>query len=138
MLERRVFVEANEAPALVLGALRGDPVALRRILGARRGGRIGVVAGALALAIAAPPRAWLALGAAHMAVALGVWAATRQRTGLAVREVLRVSLWPAFPLVALAATLRLVWPDAAWPALAAILAAGALVFRALSRGLDGP
>ncbi len=137
MLERRVFVEAHEVPGLVFGALRGDAVALRRILGARRGGRIGVIAGLIALGLAAPPRAWPALAAAHIALALGVWAATRGRTGLGVRELLRLSLWPAFPLVVLVAPLRLAWPDGAVPALGALALAGGLLLRALARGLDG-
>jgi hypothetical protein len=135
LLERRVFVEAHEVPGLVLGALRGDPVAFRRILGARRGGRIGTAGAALGLALAAPPRAWPALAAAHVAIALLVGAVTRARTRLGIREVLRVSFWTAFPLLLLATPLRLLLADSPWPALCAVALAGALTWRALARGL---
>jgi hypothetical protein len=134
-LERRVFVEAREVPGLVRGALRGDAVALRRILGARRAGRIGVFAGVVSLALAAPRDAWLALAVVHVAIALAVGAATRPRARLGAREALRVSLWPAFPLVALAAPLRLLWPDSPVPALLAIVLASALLWRGLARGI---
>ncbi len=137
MGERRVFVEAHEVPGLVLGALRGEPAALRRILGARRGGRIGAIGCALALVCAAPPRTWLALAAVHVALSVGVFAATRRTTGLGVLQVLRVSLWPAFALVALAAPLRVFWPTSPVPALIAILVASALLLRGLARGIDG-
>ena len=39
---RRVFLAPNEVPGLMLGALLGESVAFRRILGARRAGRIGL------------------------------------------------------------------------------------------------
>ncbi len=134
-IARRAFLERSEIPGLVLGVLRGDATSLRRILGARRAGRLGLLAGALCLALAAPPPAlwWLAL--LQLALGPGVAAAARS-SGLGPREALRLGLWAVFPLLALAAPLRLAWPSSALPALAALLLGHLLLWRGLRRGLE--
>ncbi len=135
-LPRRVFVEPAEIPRLWAGVLRGEPAALRRVLGARRAGRIGAFAAAGALLFAAPWQAAPALAVLHGALALGVGWATRATAALSAREVLRLSTWPAAPLLALAALARLLAPGSAAPALLAILVANALLWRVLRRGLE--
>ena len=54
MTARRVFISAGEVPHLLTGAVLGRPVALRRLLGARRAGRYGLAA-TLICALAALP-----------------------------------------------------------------------------------
>jgi hypothetical protein len=133
---RRVFVEPAEVPGLCAGVLRAERAALRRVLGARRAGRIGAFAGLAALLLAAPWPGAAALAALHGALALGVGWVTRGSAALSAREVLRLSTWPAAPLLLLAALVRLLAPHSAVPALLAILCANALLWRAVRRGLD--
>ena len=135
-LPRRVFVEPAEIPRLLAGVLRGRPAALRRVLGARRAGRIGACGALGAALLAAPWPAVPALAALHGALALAVGWVTRDSAALTAREVLRLSTWPAAPLLALAALARLYAPASAVPALLAILCANALLWRAVRRGLD--
>lgn len=130
---RRVYLEWREVPGLYAGALRGEPVALRRILGARKGGRIGFALGGLALLAACPPDALAPLAALHVALGLSVGALTRGATGLGAREALRLSLWPAAPLLLLAAAFRPLGSVA--PALAALSCGQLLLWRGLRRGL---
>lgn len=134
-LPRRVFVEPAEIPRLCAGVLRGERSALRRVLGARRAGRIGAVAGLAALLLAAPWPAAPALAALHCALALAVGWLTRASAELSAREVLRLSTWPVAPLLLLAALVRPLAPQPALPALLAILCANALLWRAVRHGL---
>jgi hypothetical protein len=133
--ERRVFLENAEVPALVIGALRGDRVALRRILGARRGGRVGVALGAAALLLAAPLHAVPLLIAAHLAAAVAIGALTRPVSGVSAREAMRLASWPALPLLLAVAPLQLLWASAL-PALLAIAGASLALWSGLRRGLD--
>lgn len=135
-LPRRVFVEPAEIPRLCASVLCGERAALRRVLGARRAGRIGAVGGLIALLFAAPWTAAPALATLHGALALGVGWVTRHSAALSAREVLRLSTWPAAALLLLAALVRLLAPHSAVPALLAILCANALLWRAVRHGLD--
>lgn len=137
---RRVFLEWGEVPRAAWGALRGEAVALRRILGARKAGRIGVGIALVALLLAAPLDAVVPLAAGHLLVALGVWGVLGRGPGLRPREVLRLSLWPVAPLLLAAAALRGFSDGSPVPAAAAIALASALLARGLSRGLarDAP
>ncbi len=134
-MERRSFIGVREVAPLLLGVLRGEPASMRRVLGARRGGRIGIgmalACGALAagsvaaftLAASAQVLAGLALSALHVGP-------------LGVREWQRLSLWTAAPALLAAAPLRLVWADSALPALIGVCAGQLLVWHALRQGLD--
>jgi hypothetical protein len=135
-LPRRVFVEPAEIPRLCAGVLRGERAALRRVLGARRAGRIGALAALASLLLAAPWSAAPALAALHGALALGVGWVTRGTAALLAREVLRLSTWPVAPLLLLAALARPFAPRSALAALLAILCANALLWRAVRHGLD--
>ena len=129
-----MFLEWHEVPGLAVGALRGDAVALRRIVGARRAARIGALLSAVGLLAAAPLATFVPLALGHLLVALGAWGATQNRSGARPREALRLSLWcVALPLI-VAVPLRLFWPDSALPATAAILVGNAFLWRALGRG----
>ncbi len=134
---RRVFLAPREVPGLLVGALRGDPVALRRILGARRAGRTGLALALAALALAAPSlgAALLAL-ALHLFLALYVVIPRRGSIPLTVFQELLLSLWMVAPLFVALASLRIIWPSSALPVIAAVLLGHTLVWRGLRRGLD--
>ncbi|MFQ5512823.1 MAG: hypothetical protein ACE5FG_00180 [Myxococcota bacterium] len=101
------FVEAHEVPRLILGVLRGDPVSLRRLLGARRSGRWGCGLALAALLLAVPEPSGIAIvAAAHLALALYVVIPRTGALPLRARQELTLSLWAASPLFALVAALR--------------------------------
>lgn len=132
---RRVFLRWRELPRLLLGVLRGDAVAQRRVLGARRGGRLGLLLALAALLLVAP--GWLAatgLAALHVALTLACGLAAKAR-GLGVRQRLRLSLWAATPALLIAAPLRLAVPDSLVPALLSLAAAQLILIRGL-RGVS--
>ncbi len=134
--ERRLFLMAHEVPALLAGSLRGEAVALRRILGARKGGRIGAALALGALALAAP-----GLQAAGLAVTLWLFLCMlgtviyRSSSGLSLREWLRLTLWTGAPMLLVAALVRLVWPGSALPVLAAVVIGHALLSRGVRSGV---
>jgi hypothetical protein len=134
---RRTFIEWRELPGLLARAPRGDAVALRRVLGGRRGGRIGAaLAAGLALLAAADPIAALA-GIATYAGLAALTAARHRRQGLGGYWALRLLLW-TLPVPLLLAALarglgcrsRLLLPLAA-------LIGWALLERGLGSGLAG-
>lgn len=131
---RRVFLHAHEMPVLLVGLVRGEPVALRRALGARRAGRVGVLLGVMGLLLAVPPEAapWLIAGQ----LALGFPGAAVSRPPLSWLEYQRLSLWLAGAALIAAAPLRLL-PAAALPLITlSWLAAHLWLWRHLRRGLD--
>src|SRR5262245_61101732 len=90
---RRGFVERREIPGLVIGTARGDAAACRRVLGARRGGRIGFVLALLGLALVAPSLRIAVLAAfAHVALGLVVGLRARAKSFQTTREVQRLAL----------------------------------------------
>ncbi len=132
---RRVFLRANEVPGLLLGVGRADPVAQRRVLGARRGGRIGLALGLVALALAVPDWTTAAgLALLHLASTLGL-GFVGGRTPLGELQRLRLSLWTGAPPLLLAAAFRLIWPESLAPGLAGLVVGQLLLYRALRRGL---
>jgi hypothetical protein len=128
---RRFFVVSAEFPGLLFGVLRGEPVALRRIIGARGAGRWGIALSALALAGSAPAHALGALLAAHAALSLAGWLAVRARSEVTLRQHQRLLLW-ACPLLLLGAAL-LRGLGSAWPALGALALAHAALNAHLAR-----
>jgi len=132
---RRSFIGAHEIAPLLLGVLRGEHASLRRVLGARRGGRIGIVMVAICGAIAAGSAATFTLAAGAHVLAGLAWSALHMGP-LGAREQQRLSLWTAAPALLAAAPLRLVWADSALPALIGVCAGQLLLWRALRRGLD--
>src|SRR5687767_4426720 len=112
---RRFFVVTAEFPGLLFGVLRGEPVALRRAIGARGAGRWGIALSLVALAGAAPAQSLVRLLGAHAALSLAGWLAVRARSAVALRQHQRILLW-ACPLPLLGAAL-LRGLGAAWPAL---------------------
>ncbi len=139
---RRFFVVTAEFPGLLFGVLRGEPVALRRGIGARGAGRWGIALSLLALVGAAPLPALPRLLAAHLALSLVGWLVVRmpvlrkdavapRRSALTLRQHQRLVLW-ACPLLLLgAALLRSL--GSALPALAALAIAHATVNAHLAR-----
>ena len=133
--ERRRFLVGSEIPGLLAGSLRGDSVALRRILGARRGGRIGAGLALAALALAA--QSWGVAGAA-----LALWLILSalgtvlhgEASGLGLRQWLRLSLWTTASALLAAALLRVTGAGSVLPALA-VVAGYALLWRGVRRGL---
>jgi len=106
---RRVFVRVKEVPALLLAALGGSPVALRRILGARRSGRIGVVFGLLVLAATATqPLGGFAVVLGHLGLSAILGHLLARPRGLGPMQHQRLVLWFAGPLGVLTAPLGLV------------------------------
>ncbi len=131
---RRVFVSRAEVPGLLRGVLAGDGVALRRILGARRGGRYGILLAFAAALLAIPADTLVAPLVWHAVLSLaGYFVGRAPRLG--PWEYQRVALWAlALPLLA-AAPLR--WFGAGTlAALLAVTVAHGLLWRGLRRGLD--
>ena len=133
-VDRRVFVARAEVPGLLRGVLAGDGVALRRVLGARRGGRYGVLLALAGALLAIPVEALAVPLACHAVLSLaGHFVGRAPRLG--PWEYQRVALWAlALPLFA-AAPLR--WLGVG--GLAVVLAVGVahgLLWRGLRRGLD--
>jgi len=127
---RRVFLTREELPALLRGTLSGEPVALRRVLGARRSGRVGLLLALPAAALALPLHAWPAGLAVHLLLSIvGTWG-IRRPLRLRLLEYQRVALWTiALPLW-IAAPLR--WLDfGQLPALIALTLGHALLWRGL-------
>ena len=133
--ERRLFLVGSEVPGLLAGSLRGDAVALRRILGARRGGRIGAGLALASLALAVP-----SVGVATATFALWVMLCAvgarlyREASGLGLRPWLRLSLWTTAPALLAAALLRFTGAAGVLPAVA-VVAGYALLWRGVRRGL---
>jgi hypothetical protein len=121
---RRTFLDARELPRLAWGAFAGRDVALRRILGARRGGRYGAALGVLALLLAVPAgELWLVL-AVHGALTL----ATRPWLRLLDwRQQQRLLPWVAAPLLGVAALGRALGAPALPLALLALTVAHAML-----------
>ena len=130
---RRVFLRAQEVPALLVGVAGGDAAAMRRVLGARRGGRVGVILGLLGLLLAVPGDTvpWLVAGQ----LALGIPGAALARPRMAWLEYERLSLWLAGCSLIAVSPLRAVLPLASLLATLALLAAHLWLLRSLRRGL---
>lgn len=135
-VERRVFLQGGEIPGVLAGVLAGRPAALRRVLGARRAGRIAVAAGVAGWLLAVPDTAHLAATLA-VQLALGVPGARACTPALTWRAYQRLSLWLVAPALVAAAPLRFALEGAAWPAWIAVLAAHLWLWRHLRRGLLG-
>ena len=134
---RRAFIVPSEVPGLLLGSLRREAAALRRILGARRGGRFGLGMVALALAAATPSWAQLPiLVGLHGVLSVAVLLLQGKRHALGPLQQQRLSLWTVSPLLVALAPLRWFWPDSVLPAVLAVLSGYAVLWRGLRRGLD--
>jgi hypothetical protein len=131
---RRVFLRVEEIPRLFAGLLRGEPVAMRRILGARRAGRVGALLAALGVLAWLGEPAIFGLAIGQLAIALP--GAALSRPPLSWLEYQRLSLWLAGAALLAAAPLH------AAPALAPHgvwllwLGSHLWLWRALRRGLD--
>jgi hypothetical protein len=113
--------------------LRGDTPALRRILGARRGGRHGVVLALLGMLSLAASANVAAVAAAHVLLC-AAQIPLHRRSELSVRENQRLLLWPVgLTLLACAVLRALALPV---PPLAALAVGHALHVRSLRRGLE--
>ena len=129
---RRVFVERREIAGLLIGTARGDAIACRRVLGARRGGRIGFALALLALGVAAPsPRAALVAVLVHVASGLVVGIGARRRGGQHTREVQRLALWTVLTPLGVAALARVAGSGSLRLCVAAALVGQLLLVRAL-------
>jgi hypothetical protein len=135
---RRSFIEWREVPGLLVHAALGRDVALRRVIGARRGGRIGAILAAVPAWLAATDLAAALAGLGAYAGFAALTAAGHRRSGLGGYRALRLLLWTLpGPLLAAAATRglgsssRLLLP-------LAVGVGWALLERGLRRGLAGP
>ena len=129
---RRVYVERREILGLVLGTARGDAVACRRVLGARRGGRIGFALALAGLALAAPSlRVALLAAFVHVVLGLLVGLRARAKSLQTTREVQRLALWTVLTPLGVAMLARFTGLGAAWQCVAAALAGQLLLLRAL-------
>ncbi len=134
---RRLFLAPREVPGLLVGAVRGDHVALRRILGARRAGRTGLALALAALALAVPSlTVALIASALHLSLALYVVIPRRGAIELTAFQELLLSLWTVAPLFVALASLRVIWPGSPLPALIAVPMSHLLVWRGLRGGLE--
>ncbi|HXZ84838.1 MAG TPA: hypothetical protein VEI82_05055 [Myxococcota bacterium] len=130
---RRVFLQWHEVTGLVLGVARGDAAACRRVLGARRGGRVGLVLALAALALAAPsPSAALGAAALHVALGLLLGLANRRSGGHTTKEMQRLALWAVLTPAGVAALVRPLAAGSALPLLCAVLLGQLLLWRALA------
>ena len=130
---RRVFVERREIPGLVIGTARGDAAACRRVLGARRGGRIGFALALLGLALdrAEPARRPCSPRSSTSRSACS-WACARARKSFqTTREVQRLALWTVLTPLGVAVLARFAGFGAPWHVFAAAVAGQLLLLRAL-------
>ena len=114
-LERRAFLVPREVPALVSGMLIGRAASLRRVQGARKGGRYGVGLAA-ATALLAFPWSWLVAAlAAHLVLTAASYAAiaarfTRSGSPVSAYQYLRLASWAIAAPLAVASVVRLAVP----------------------------
>lgn len=129
---RRVFLSRREIAGLVIGTARGDAVACRRVLGARRGGRVGFALALGGLALAAPDaRSALLAALLHVSLGLLVGLGARRHTGHTTREVQRLALWTVLTPLGVAALARLGGLGSAQLVFAAALVGQLLLVRAV-------
>ena len=129
---------AREIPGRLLGALRGDPVTFRRILGARRGGRVGLALFGLGV-LAAFPLGWaLPGGALQIATVAALRAWPRGGPDLTLRERLRLSLWTTGPVLLVCGLPAALWPGSVLPGLSGLAIGQAILIRGLTTGLRAP
>jgi hypothetical protein len=117
------------------GVLRGEQPALRRVLGARKGGRYGAAMAAAGLVAGVPVSAIPGVVLLGLAAAAVGALAGRGAHGMTLYEYLRLSLWAVAPLLWLAAPLRLLEPDTLAPGIFAVAVGHALLWRGVRRGL---
>ncbi|HTO06658.1 MAG TPA: hypothetical protein VMR86_06330 [Myxococcota bacterium] len=131
---RRAFLETRELPELVFGVALAQPAACRRVLGARRGGRVGFVLACVLLALAAPSaRFAAAMLALHVVLTLGAGLAGRPTRSHTTREVQRLALWTALVPLAIAALARPFFGPGGGTLLpAAVVTGQLLLWRALA------
>ena len=131
-------MEGGELVGLVLGTARGDAVACRRVLGARRGGRLGFMLALGGLVLAAPGlRAAAGAAALHVALGLVVGLFARRATGHRTREVQRLALWTVLTPLGVAVVARLAGFGSARLCLAAAVVGQVLLVRALRASAAG-
>jgi hypothetical protein len=129
---RRVFVERREIPGLVIDTARGDAVACRRVLGARRSGRIGLTLALAGLALSAPSlRAALLAALIHVSLGLLVGIGARRRSFHRTREVQRLAVWTVLTPLGVAVLARLLGFGSPWLCVAAAIVGQLLLVRAL-------
>ena len=129
---RRFFLRAHEIGPLFRGIVSGDPIALRRAIGARRSGRIAVLLGLLGLWLGTAGHGWYWVVLAQLAVTpVG---ARRCDPPLSRIEYQRLSLWLAGPAAAFAFPWRGT-EIGSIVCVALVLAAHLWLWRSLSRGL---
>jgi hypothetical protein len=90
---RRSFIELRELPDLLLGAALGREVALRRVLGARKGGRIGAALAALLALGASVDRRAAFFGLASYAGFAALAALRHRQRGFGGYRTARLLLW---------------------------------------------
>lgn len=135
---RRSFIQLHELAGLLLGSALGRPVALRRVLGARRGGRIGAaIAGGLTL-LAARDAHSLSIGLTSYLCFATLTAIRHGDRGFGGYRSLRLLLWtlPGPLCAALAASALGIGSRLLLPA--AVIAAWVLLERGLGAGLAAP
>ena len=129
---RRVFVERREIPGLVIGTALGSAIACRRVLGARRGGRIGFTLALAGLAISAPTVRTAFLAAlVHVSLGLLVGIGARARTGQRTHEVQRLALWTVLTPLGVTALARFAGSASLGHCIGAAIVGQLLLVRAL-------
>jgi hypothetical protein len=135
---RRVFIRLGEVPRLIASASLGDAPALRRVLGARHGGRIGVVLCGVLASLATPTSSALAVGiAAYLALSIVASVRYRDAEGLGRLQCLRLMLWTLPVPLVLAIVARLLGAPGALPVLIAAILGYLLLDGGLRMGLRG-
>lgn len=129
---RRVFVERHEIPGLLVGTARGSAEACRRVLGARRGGRIGFALAIAGLALAAPgPREALLAVLVHVLLGLLVGFFAHRHGLQTTREVQRLALWTVLTPLGVAGLARVSGFGSLRLCIAAAIVGQILLVRAL-------
>ena len=129
----------GEVPELVAGALKGEPAAVRRILGARRAGRIGLGLFGIGLVLGLPTGYWTLIGAAlQLGAAFGLRPWPRSAPRLTWIERTRLSFWTTGPILVLCGAFTLVLPGSPLPGLFGMAAGQVLLIRGIRNGLPVP
>jgi hypothetical protein len=132
---RRTFIQLRELPGLLIGCALGRPVALRRVLGARRGGRVGAAICALLALLVVDDASAASIGLTSYVCFATLTAIRHGNRGYGGYRSLRLLLWtlPGPLCAALAAHALGFQSRLALPA--AVIAAWLLLERGLRAGL---
>jgi len=129
--QRRVFVVLRDVPKLQRDVLAGEPHALRRVLGARRSGRLGAIMLLAAFLAAVRPGDMSLVATVYVLTSAVLGHLTARPLGLGPIRHQRLLCWFVAPLIWLTTPLRWVLTATWIPATLALIAGQLLLAKYL-------